>query len=366
MEISEHSFLQFFDPEAASALADAAKPIELADQEVLFAEGDMPDALYLVMDGSIEILKNDTSGQSQSIAFIHANDFLGELAILDGGPRSATARASGSASLISIDRDVILQHLSQSNAGLDLTLKIISRMRQSNQVRVEELMRQEKMSIVGRMINGIMHDFRNPFAVILMLADLIRKQHPDMEGFCETISEQIERLTGMAEDLLEFSKGGNALNKKTFTPSGMLERFDRLNREYLASLDIALITESEEGTISGDEEKLLRVLQNLMSNAAQALESKGGHIQIKATFEGDGTLQISVADDGPGIPEQVRHNLFEAFSTYGKKKGLGLGMAITHSIVQAHQGTIRFETATGNGTTFYIKLPTCVNPKKSS
>jgi signal transduction histidine kinase len=309
------------------------------------------------MEGSVEGLKNDTTGHPQSIAYIHANDFIGELSILDGGLRSATARAAGPTTLVAIHRDVITANLAQSTAGLDLTLKIIGRMRQSNQVRVEELMRQEKMSIVGRMITGITHDFRNPFAVIVMLAGLIRRMHPDVSSYCDSIMEQIDRLTGMAEDVLEFSQGGSALKLALFSPADMLKRFEKLNGEYLASLGIELTTSAESGTILGDEDKLLRVLQNLMSNAAQALEPDGGHIRIGATFAEDGALRITVADDGPGIPEQVRHNLFEAFSTYGKKKGIGLGMAITHSIIQAHGGAIRFETETGKGTTFYIIIP---------
>ena len=342
----------------ATAIAADAVEVRLADQEVLFSEGDMPDALYLVLEGSIEVLKNDTSGQPQSIAYIHANDFIGELAILDGGPRSATARAAGVARLLAISKEVIVTHLGQSAAGLDFTMKIIRRMRESNQNRVEELMRQEKMSIVGKMINGIMHDFRNPFAVILMLSDLIRRIHPDVADHCNTISEQIDRLTGMAEDLFEFSKGGGELKVQPFSPEEMLQRFEKLNREYLASLGIELRIAAEPGMIEGNEDKLLRVLQNLMSNAAQALEPDGGgHIAIQAGFEPDGALQLTVSDDGPGIPEQVRHNLFEAFSTFGKKKGLGLGMAITHSIVQAHGGTIRFETEEGKGTTFYVRIP---------
>ena len=357
MKTIEHSFFQFFEPDVAEAIAANAELVNLADQEVLFAEGDLPDALYLVLDGSIEVLKNDSMGRPQPIAYIHANDFIGELAILDGGPRSATARAAGSASLAAISKEVIVTHLGQSAAGLNFTMKIIRRMRESNQRRVDELVRQEKMSIVGRMINGIMHDFRNPFAVISLLADLIRRKHPEITDHCKTISEQIDRLTGMVEDLLEFSKGGGSLKTQPYEPSQMLERFERLNRAYLASLGIELTTVAEPGMIQGNEDKMLRVLQNLMSNAAQALEPDGGHIRIHAAFEPDGALKITFADDGPGIPEQVRHNLFEAFSTYGKKTGLGLGMAITHSIIQAHGGTIRFDTETGKGTTFHIHLP---------
>jgi signal transduction histidine kinase len=358
--IIEHHFLSFFDPDSAAAMAAIATIIELADQEVLFSEGDTPDALYLVLEGCIDVLKNNSAGQPQIIAHILENDFIGELAILDGGPRSATARASGAARVAAISRDVVLEHLSHSAAGLDLTLKIVSRIRTSNQLRVEELMRQEKMSIVGRMINGIIHDFRNPFAVILMLAGLIRRMHPDVAGYCDTISEQIDRLTGMTEDVLEYSRGGSALKVNALSPEAMLARFARMNQDYLASLKIDLVIEAVDGRIEGDEDKLLRVLQNLVSNAAHALEPEGGQIKITAAFADTGELAIEVSDNGPGIPEQVRHNLFEAFSTYGKKNGIGLGMAITHAIIQAHGGSIRFETATGQGTTFYIQLPPTV------
>jgi len=126
----------------AAVMADGAVLLELPDGAVLFKEGDPPDNLYLVLEGSVAINKCDTTGQSQVIAHIHANDFLGEFAILDGGPRSATVSAAGSVKLAAISRQVILQNLHDANAGLDLTIKIIGRIRASNQRQVEERMRQ--------------------------------------------------------------------------------------------------------------------------------------------------------------------------------------------------------------------------------
>ncbi len=356
MQLTDHSFFAFFDPELARVMADGAVIMSLAESDVLFNEGDPPDNLYLVLDGSVAISKRDTAGHSQIIAHIHANDFLGEFAILDGGPRSATVSAAGPVKLAAISRSVILENLRDANAGLDLTIKIIGRIRASNQRQVEERMRQERMSLIGKMINGIIHDFRNPFTVINMLAELMRKKHPDTGDHCRMISEQIDRMTGMAEEVLEFSRGVTALNAETFELTELTSRLDRLNRDYLSSLDIELEIEPCTFLLCADQDKLLRVLQNLISNAAQAMEGRGGKIHISAEQD-DGGTHLHISDTGPGIPEQVRHNLFEAFSTHGKQKGLGLGMAITHSIVTAHGGTIRFDTETGKGTDFHIRLP---------
>ncbi len=364
MQLRNHSFFAFFDPDLAAVIAQGAVLKDLADGDILFKEGDPPDHLYLVLDGSVAISKNDTAGKPQVIAHIHANDFLGEFAVLDGGPRSATVSAAGPVQLAAISRQVILDNLRDANAGLDLTIKIIGRIRASNQRQVEERMRQERMTLIGKMINGIIHDFRNPFTVINMLAELIRKQHPDTENYCRMMAEQIDRMTGMAEEVLEFSRGATALKAKPFALDALFARLERLNRDYLKALNIVLEIESSTLTICADEDKLLRVLQNLISNAAQAMEGRDGIIRIHTGQDNEG-LTLHVADNGPGVPEPVRHNLFEAFSTHGKQKGLGLGMAITHSIVTAHGGSIRFDTDTGKGTVFHIRLPSAPSPPQA-
>jgi len=359
MQINDHSFFTFFDAEMTGAMIKEAALLTLDDGVVLFKEGDPPDCLYLVLEGSMAISKHDTSGHhNQIIAYIHANDFVGEFAVLDGRPRSATVSAAGPVKLAAISREVILKYLHDANAGLALTIKIIGRIRDSNQRHVEELLRQERMSLVGKMINGIIHDFRNPFTVITMLADVIKRMHPDCAKYSGMMSEQIDRMMGMAEEVMEFSRGVTALKAQPFALAELFDRFDRLNRDYFNSLGIALRIAPVNCTVCADQDKLLRVLQNLASNAAQAMEGRANsQLRIEAEQDEAGNLHLHVGDNGPGIPEQVRHNLFEAFSTHGKQKGLGLGMAITHSIITAHGGTIRFDTQSDQGTVFHIDLP---------
>jgi signal transduction histidine kinase len=100
---------------------------------------------------------------------------------------------------------------------------------------------------------------------------------------------------------------------------------------------------------------MVRVLQNLMMNASEAMP-KGGRIDLAARAE-NGLLVITFADNGPGIPEAIRESFWQPFVTSGKKGGVGLGSSIVRSIVESHGGHIDFVTETGKGTTFTIRLP---------
>ena len=107
--------------------------------------------------------------------------------------------------------------------------------------------------------------------------------------------------------------------------------------------------------ISCDRQRIWRAIQNLINNAKDAMTA-GGSITLRVTSV-DGMAVIQVADTGNGIPEPIQTRLFEPFVSYGKKHGTGLGLAIVKNIVDAHGGTISFETSIGFGTIFTIKLP---------
>ncbi len=120
---------------------------------------------------------------------------------------------------------------------------------------------------------------------------------------------------------------------------------------------------SEPVIIEAEENKLLRVLQNLVGNAIDACdERKDGLVRIEVHDRGE-HCELVISDNGKGIPEQIRNNLFEPFVTFGKTGGTGLGTAIVKSVVDTHKGRIRFETATGKGTTFFIQLPKAQAPR---
>jgi signal transduction histidine kinase len=120
---------------------------------------------------------------------------------------------------------------------------------------------------------------------------------------------------------------------------------------------VTFSVEDEPAEIEVDSMRMQRVLQNLITNAVQALNSKpGGRIDVRAWVR-DSILFLSVRDNGPGIPPEIKDRIFDPFVTYGKTGGTGLGLAIVKNVVTAHRGKISYETQAAQGTEFLIRVP---------
>jgi signal transduction histidine kinase len=110
-------------------------------------------------------------------------------------------------------------------------------------------------------------------------------------------------------------------------------------------------------TIQADSQRFMRVFQNLVNNAVDAIESKGGsQVEVKVEPVGD-LIRFTVTDDGPGVPEKIIRTLFEPFVTLEKSNGTGLGLAIVDRMVQVHGGKIEYEPAPGGGARFKFSVP---------
>jgi signal transduction histidine kinase len=359
MQIQDHLFFSLFSEQAAGCLAAAATVRDYAADEIVFHEGAPSDSVYLVLSGVVSITKNAGGAQEQVLAESRENDFFGEFGVIDGAARSATAIATGACCLARIPGDLVLESLRSADTLADLRFatRIIDKVRASNSKFIEELLARERLALVGQMVRGIVHDFRNPFSVITMAADFIslKCDDPEAREFCEMINEQIDRVGVMADEVLDFTKGKTEYHPRVFDMAWLLDRFSHTNRRYLKTLCVDFRVESSECLVRGDPNRLMRVLQNLVYNAAEVLPD-GGLISIVQENRGDAVV-LHVSDNGPGIPEELRDTLFDAFVTHGKKKGVGLGLAIAKSIVEAHSGTITFDTSMGQGTTFHVRLP---------
>jgi signal transduction histidine kinase len=362
MNLQGHSFLSIFEQDAVLRFVAAAQTLELGDGDVVFREGDVADALYLVLEGRVT-LAAEASGHQEFLAECGADDFFGEFGVLDGLPRSAGATATGPVRLAKVPRQVLIDELggSQNNASIRLMIQTIRKMRQSNQRHIDELLRREKMALLGQVVLSVVHDFRSPLSVILMATELIGSGDADeavTKECSELIAEQVGRINAMAEEVLDYSRGKTSLRLEELELSGLLRHFVDLNERYMASRGVRLFLKSGHScTIQGDAGRLQRVLQNLVYNAADAMGAAGGKIGIVVEKPGAKAVRILVRDNGPGIPEEVRDRVFEPFQTMGKKKGLGLGLAIARQFVEAHGGTLGFASLPGRGTAFAIRLP---------
>jgi signal transduction histidine kinase len=121
------------------------------------------------------------------------------------------------------------------------------------------------------------------------------------------------------------------------------------------TLDLVVSLAKEDPVVQGNSSELYQVLLNLATNAIQAMGTRQGRVTIETRLDGDAAI-LSVHDDGPGIPGDVRGRLFTAFYTT-KPEGTGLGLSLAHAIVREHGGEIEVESEPGRGAVFRVRLP---------
>ncbi len=361
LELESHKFIKYFEFKEARKLCEIAKIEKFSDQEIVFNEGDTPDYLYLILKGKIEFRKKTKSHQYQVIATAKTNDYFGEFSILDGQPRSACAVAIKTVKLAKISRYHLLESLkaARGNVTLKLFSKMTQYLRATTDQYVNQVVHKEKMETIGEMVSTILHDFRSPFTGIQLASAMMKEAHSDedTQEWCNLISMQIQRMLNMAEEVLEFSKGSATLEFSPVKFRHLMQKFEKLNRIYFQSHQVNFSWDIQgEIVIQADEDKLIRVLQNLIINAIEAFEKPAGTIRVIG-IPYDNWAEITIIDDGPGIPENIQDQLFEAFVTHGKRSGTGLGTTIVKSIIEAHGGEIKFQSIPNQGTTFKICLP---------
>jgi signal transduction histidine kinase len=331
-----------------------------APETLIFREGDHVDTLMLVGSGLVQISKAGRQGHEEVLSLIEANDFFGELALLDRGPRSASAIALKNTVIGEIDRSAFdfLMEKAPRVLPINFTRVTVERLRSSNLRFIEQLLRSERLTVLGTMLSSIVHDLKNPLAAITSSVSYLEQKAPDAftKSAAQIIKSSADRVILLTEELLDFARGTARL-RPTWTTSARL--LDLLETEILEQIRrTAISVEVENRTKDSfwiDEMRVTRCLANVVKNAHEAMQDRG---KLRLEFEGrDSGLLISVADSGPGIPEGIRGQVFEPFVTYEKRTGTGLGLSIAKSCVDGHEGKISFETRPGVGTTFFIWLP---------
>ena len=231
---------------------------------------------------------------------------------------------------------------------------------------VDGMVRSERLSAIGNMAASIMNDFKSPLTDIRGFAQLLANPEIDQERrkwLSDMILEDVDLYLGMAQELLDYSKGAISLNLKVVNLGAWLDRLTGHMTENLSEADIRLSLELDFARdVIMDEARVRRAVLNLMGNAVNAMP-QGGELTI-ATGETGGRWRLSVADTGPGIPLEQRSRVFEPFVTLGPDSGTGLGLAIAKEVVEGHGGSLSFESRTsgevegqGAGTTFQIEIP---------
>jgi signal transduction histidine kinase len=238
--------------------------------------------------------------------------------------------------------------------------RAFDRMRTSLLKSQRDLLESEQLATIGRMASSISHDLRHSLAAIVANSEFLcdsRLTAGQREELYQEVRTGVNLMTDLIDSLLEFAR-----TRESLSPSygNVLETIQRavqavrLNpRHHSRSIDV-LSSPQLAGWF--DPRKLERVLYNLLLNASEATPAVGGKVEVRAE-DVSGAIEISVADNGPGIPTSIRDRLFHPFVSYGKENGTGLGLAVVQKIVQDHGGEIVVERTTDSRTIFRILLP---------
>ena len=221
----------------------------------------------------------------------------------------------------------------------------------------EELLRKEKLAILGQLAGGVGHELRNPLGVISNAVYYLKMVLPDadeaIKESLEMISAEVRNSTKIISDLLDFSR--------TRIPDREEAAVSELAAEALKKRpppeNVEATTEiaPDLPPVYVDPRQMGQVLGNLVVNAYQAMK-EGGKLTISAQAE-EGQVSLSVADTGCGIPEKNMTKIFEPLFTT-RARGIGLGLAVSKSLVEANGGSIEVKSEEGKGSTFTVRLPT--------
>ncbi|MGD2184750.1 MAG: ATP-binding protein [Desulfobacterales bacterium] len=271
---------------------------------------------------------------------------------------------------IHISRDITQHKKEEEEITRRLEQMVQERTRQLKETH-KKLLHQDKMASLGKLSASVVHEINNPIAGILNLIMLMkrmveedtigRREIDQFQRYLTLMDTETRRTSRIVSNLLAFSRQSK-MELKRIGLNRLIEQTLFLNSNLLkiAGVKISMDLDPNLPDLVGSEDQLQQVFMNLVSNAAEAMESKGGgmlNIETRHALR-DNKLVVDFKDSGIGIPEENISKLFEPFFTTKKKgKGVGLGLSVAYGIIQEHGGSIYVNSTVGEGSTFHLKFP---------
>ena len=248
----------------------------------------------------------------------------------------------------------LAQSFNQMASGLDSREKALKGAQAA-------LVQSEKMAAFGQLGAGIAHEIKNPLAGILGLTQLsmrkMDKENPLYKNLT-IIEKETNRCTAIIKNLLKFARQ-EKVSLEPVEINSVAEDAMAIVEHQLEMHKVKLIHElaPDLPLVSGNANQIQQVLINLMINAQQAMQGSG-EVSVTTSNGNSDMVEISVKDNGPGIPEDIQAKIFEPFFTTKEVgKGTGLGLSVSYGIIKEHKGDIRVISAPDEGTEFRISLP---------
>lgn len=264
------------------------------------------------------------------------------------------------------DRDVAVAGLVATNAAIAIqNLRLYDQARRAHDELLStqrQFIQVEKLTSLGQLSAGIAHEINNPLFVIMGHLEMgMDRCEGTVRNHMKKALESAERIKRIVLDLRQFYQPA----KNVFGPISVnrivenaipIVRLQVKDRPLQFKLDLA----EDLPLIHGDDNQILQVFINLLLNAAQA-QPEGGDVRVRTSHE-DSEVVARVSDDGVGIPPENLNRVYDPFFTTKREwTGTGLGLAVTHTIIQKHSGVIDIQSSLGQGTTVVIRFPAYVD-----
>jgi signal transduction histidine kinase len=355
--------------------------------DIIFKEGETGDSVYLIRAGQIAAIK----GEFESPVLLGRRgpgEVIGEMALLDSQPRSASVIALEKMRLLRIDAaafDQLIRHNPDASKGIMTSLS--ARLREATQVRDETeqfgrklsdqvtTLRSEKRQLLElqrvrqETSSLIVHDLRNPLGLLYGAVQMLEFVLPEEvveanRELFEVVNTSYGRMRRLVDSLLDVARMETREVPLYLTTANVQKLVDDATGPFsfaVGQRHIEFSSSIADGLpdLVVDEEKIVRVLGNLIDNALKYMPT-GGKLDLSARLS-DNAVQVSVADTGPGIPAHERKRVFERFAQVAggrRPHGFGLGLAFCRLTVEAHGGQIWVEPGDeGIGSRFVFTLP---------
>jgi len=274
---------------------------------------------------------------------------------------------------MAIHRHRLFVTLKRERAEMEEAYKEISFLNEMLSQKIEELqqarfklLQTEKLAAIGELASALCHEINNPISIIQNRIECLKMEAEELK-LPETVLKDLdvihlytEKVASIVKDLLIFSRP-HSVEFKPLRLELLLKDVVRIMEEKLKKgrCDVELSIEEDLPEVYGDHDRLEQVFINLITNAIDAMPD-GGKITIKAitSNERKGFVEISVRDEGVGIPNEILHRIFDPFFTTKKiGKGTGLGLSICYGIIKNHGGEITVNSVLNRGSVFTVYLP---------
>jgi signal transduction histidine kinase len=220
-----------------------------------------------------------------------------------------------------------------------------------------QLMHQDKMAGFGLLAAGIAHEVGNPLTSISTIVQVLERRNPDdyTRDKLSLVGGQLARIQGIVRELTTFSRPANP-DRGRFSLTEIVEEALNIAKYYKGTKTRTITADVSRDlpVLFGVRDQIVQVVFNLVLNAIDATQ-KGGRIEVTASRAADG-VEIVVRDDGTGIDSVHHDRVFRPYFTT-KKQGTGLGLFVIRKIVHEHGGAVDFQSGSGKGTTFRVRLP---------